>query len=185
MQVVAVGFIIGVVQDSVETCLNSAGDAVFTATAEFIQWKKEGKPLPEFLRKKKAFQVIRSFMQKISDKNWLSRTDSAQPVFIKWRNLKRSVFSGDSYFGTRIERLLGVYKSLRHKAAFHHPSARLRSRSPFQNGNRSGKYSRGASSRSLESSLVRSSSSAQRSFVFFGVIGRVVLRKPAAVQRIV
>lgn len=54
MQVVAVGFIIGVVQDSVETCLNSAGDAVFTATAEFIQWKKEGKPLPEFLRKKKA-----------------------------------------------------------------------------------------------------------------------------------
>lgn len=54
MQVVAVGFIIGVVQDSVETALNSAGDACFTATAEFIQWKKEGKPLPASLWKKKS-----------------------------------------------------------------------------------------------------------------------------------
>lgn len=52
MQVVAVGFIIGVVQDSVETALNSAGDAAFTATAEFIQWKKEGRPLPESIWKK-------------------------------------------------------------------------------------------------------------------------------------
>lgn len=51
MQVVAVGFIIGVVQDSVETCLNSAGDVEFTATAEYLQWKKEGKPLPAFLQK--------------------------------------------------------------------------------------------------------------------------------------
>ena len=34
MQVVAVGFIIGVVQDSVETALNSSGDALFTITAE-------------------------------------------------------------------------------------------------------------------------------------------------------
>ncbi len=49
MQVVAVGFIIGVVQDSVETALNSAGDAAFTTTAEFMQWKREGRPLPEFL----------------------------------------------------------------------------------------------------------------------------------------
>lgn len=53
MQVVAVGFIIGVVQDSVETALNSAGDAAFTATAEFMQWEKEGKQLPAFLRRKK------------------------------------------------------------------------------------------------------------------------------------
>lgn len=52
MQVVAVGFIIGVVQDSVETCLNSAGDVEFTATAEYLQWKKEGKPLPAFLQKR-------------------------------------------------------------------------------------------------------------------------------------
>lgn len=46
MQVVGVGFIIGVVQDSLETALNSSGDAMMTATAEYAQWKKEGKPLP-------------------------------------------------------------------------------------------------------------------------------------------
>ncbi len=34
MQAVAVGFIIGVVQDSVETALNSSGDAFFTVTVE-------------------------------------------------------------------------------------------------------------------------------------------------------
>lgn len=52
MQVVGVGFIIGVVQDSVETALNSAGDVEFAATAEYHQWLKEGKPLPAFMRKK-------------------------------------------------------------------------------------------------------------------------------------
>ena len=46
MQVVAVGFIIGVVQDSLETALNSAGDVLFCATAEFREWQKEGKKLP-------------------------------------------------------------------------------------------------------------------------------------------
>jgi len=49
MQMVGVGFIIGVVQDSVETALNSAGDVEFAATAEYHQWLKQGKPLPEFL----------------------------------------------------------------------------------------------------------------------------------------
>ena len=49
MQVVGVGFIIGVIQDSVETALNSAGDVEFAATAEYHQWLKVGKPLPEFL----------------------------------------------------------------------------------------------------------------------------------------
>ena len=53
MQMVGVGFIIGVVQDSVETALNSAGDVEFAATAEFCQWRKEGRPLPDFLRKTK------------------------------------------------------------------------------------------------------------------------------------
>lgn len=43
MQVVGVGFIIGVIQDSVETALNSAGDVEFAATAEYMQWKKEGR----------------------------------------------------------------------------------------------------------------------------------------------
>ena len=52
MQVVGVGFIIGVVQDSVETALNSAGDVLFAATAEYHQWRKEGKPLPEFMQKR-------------------------------------------------------------------------------------------------------------------------------------
>ena len=49
MQVVAVGFIIGVVQDSVETALNSSGDVMFAATAEYSQWKRDGKSLPTFL----------------------------------------------------------------------------------------------------------------------------------------
>ena len=53
MQVVGVGFIIGVIQDSVETALNSAGDVEFAATAEYYQWLKQGKPLPEFLGGKK------------------------------------------------------------------------------------------------------------------------------------
>ena len=49
MQMVGVGFIIGVIQDSVETALNSAGDVEFAATAEYHQWLKQGKPLPDFL----------------------------------------------------------------------------------------------------------------------------------------
>jgi serine/threonine transporter len=39
MQVVAVGFIIGVVQDSLETALNSSADVLFTATAEMSERK--------------------------------------------------------------------------------------------------------------------------------------------------
>ncbi len=42
MQVVAVGFIIGVIQDSVETALNSSGDVMFAATAEFHDRMKRG-----------------------------------------------------------------------------------------------------------------------------------------------
>ena len=45
MQVVAVGFIIGVVQDSLETAINSSGDVLFCATAEFMHWKKQGKDI--------------------------------------------------------------------------------------------------------------------------------------------
>ena len=45
MQAVAVGFIVGVVQDSVETALNSSGDAFFTATAELYDRKKGTKTL--------------------------------------------------------------------------------------------------------------------------------------------
>ncbi len=46
MQVVGVGFIIGVVQDSLETAINSSGDVIFCATAEFREWQKQGKELP-------------------------------------------------------------------------------------------------------------------------------------------
>lgn len=42
MQVVGVGFIIGVLQDSFETALNSSTDVLFTATAEFAKRRKEG-----------------------------------------------------------------------------------------------------------------------------------------------
>ncbi|MBQ9405444.1 MAG: serine/threonine transporter SstT [Desulfovibrio sp.] len=45
MQVVGVGFIIGVVQDSVETALNSSSDVLFAATAEYRYWLREGKSL--------------------------------------------------------------------------------------------------------------------------------------------
>lgn len=42
MQVVGVGFIIGVIQDSMETALNSSSDALMTATAEYYQRRKAG-----------------------------------------------------------------------------------------------------------------------------------------------
>ena len=41
MQAVAVGFIIGVVQDSVETAVNSSSDALFTITAEMHEREKK------------------------------------------------------------------------------------------------------------------------------------------------
>ena len=43
MQVVGVGFIIGVIQDSCETALNSSSDVLFTATAEYRDWIKAGR----------------------------------------------------------------------------------------------------------------------------------------------
>jgi len=43
MQVVGIGFIIGVIQDSCETALNSSSDVLFTATAEFYQRRKADK----------------------------------------------------------------------------------------------------------------------------------------------
>lgn len=42
MQVVAIGLIIGVIQDSCETALNSSSDVLFTAAAEYRQWQKQG-----------------------------------------------------------------------------------------------------------------------------------------------
>ncbi|MBO5150060.1 MAG: serine/threonine transporter SstT [Anaerotignum sp.] len=45
MQVVGIGFIIGVIQDSCETGLNSSTDALFTAAAEFHDFKAQGKDI--------------------------------------------------------------------------------------------------------------------------------------------
>ncbi len=45
MQMVGVGFIIGVVQDSLETAINSSGDVIFCATAEYMEWKKQGREI--------------------------------------------------------------------------------------------------------------------------------------------
>lgn len=58
MQVVGVGFIIGVIQDSVETCLNSASDVEFAATAEYHAWLKQGRQLPVFMYSKKERQQL-------------------------------------------------------------------------------------------------------------------------------
>jgi len=55
MQAIAVGFIIGVIQDSCETALNSSGDALFSATAEYHDRAKAGEPvnfLGEFAKDK-------------------------------------------------------------------------------------------------------------------------------------
>ncbi|MEA5020275.1 MAG: serine/threonine transporter SstT [Gordonibacter sp.] len=45
MQVVGIGFIIGVIQDSCETALNSSSDVLFTATAEYREWRQAGKEI--------------------------------------------------------------------------------------------------------------------------------------------
>ena len=58
MQVVGVCFIIGVIQDSVETCLNSASDVEFAATAEYHAWLKQGRQLPAFMYSKKERQQL-------------------------------------------------------------------------------------------------------------------------------
>ena len=55
MQVVAVGFIIGVIQDSCETALNSSSDVVFTASAQYREMRKAG---VEFHPGKDAVEVV-------------------------------------------------------------------------------------------------------------------------------
>ena len=45
MQAVAVGFIIGVIQDAFETALNSSGDPLFTAAVEYRDRAKKGLPV--------------------------------------------------------------------------------------------------------------------------------------------
>ncbi len=45
MQMVGIGFVVGVVQDSLETAINSAGDVLFCATAEFRDRLKNGEDI--------------------------------------------------------------------------------------------------------------------------------------------
>ena len=45
MQMVGVGFIVGVVQDSLETAINSSGDVLFCATAEYRDRMKKGEEI--------------------------------------------------------------------------------------------------------------------------------------------
>lgn len=45
MQVVGVGFIIGVIQDAIETALNSSSDLLFTASVELAERRKNGEPV--------------------------------------------------------------------------------------------------------------------------------------------
>ena len=45
MQMVGVGFIVGVVQDSLETAINSSGDVLFCVTAEYRDRLKKGEEI--------------------------------------------------------------------------------------------------------------------------------------------
>ena len=47
IQVVGVGFVVGVIQDSMETALNSSSDVVFSATSEYKQLLAQGKEIPK------------------------------------------------------------------------------------------------------------------------------------------
>ena len=47
IQVVGIGFIISVLQDSLETALNSSSDVVFTATADYHKMLKNGQKIPK------------------------------------------------------------------------------------------------------------------------------------------
>ena len=58
------GFIIGVVQDSVETALNSCGDVLFTATTELHERMKRGE---KFLRQKHAYFSLLPSLKALND----------------------------------------------------------------------------------------------------------------------
>lgn len=54
MQVVGVGFIVGVIQDSCETAINSSTDVLYTSLAEFMVRRKNNQPIDWNHKKKKA-----------------------------------------------------------------------------------------------------------------------------------
>ena len=57
MQVVGIGFLIGVIQDSCETAINSSGDVILAATAEHYHRRKNGNDFP-LVPKKKEEEVL-------------------------------------------------------------------------------------------------------------------------------
>lgn len=90
MQVVAVGLIIGVIQDSCETALNSSSDALFTATAEYMSRRKRGieffpgkdAPLPE---KEIAADEL-SAEEATAEHTWISKTGEDVQAEVEKKN---------------------------------------------------------------------------------------------------
>ena len=75
MQVVGVGFIIGVIQDSCETALNSSTDVLFTATADIAAKKAvetpvvEERPVVELPKEEAVVEEVKQpLLQKVMDK---------------------------------------------------------------------------------------------------------------------
>ena len=58
MQVVAVGFIISVIQDSCETAINSSGDVILAATAEHYHRRKTGNDFDLVPKKRMEEEVL-------------------------------------------------------------------------------------------------------------------------------
>ena len=75
MQVVAVGLIIGVIQDSCETALNSSSDVLFTASAEYRSRRKAGIP---FTPGKNAPQPIEELEADALDTTEQPATEAAE-----------------------------------------------------------------------------------------------------------
>ena len=65
MKAVGVGFMLGVLNDSVETMINSSGDVLFAASAEFRALKKNGELLPGFMyskRERKKLGITKDYL---------------------------------------------------------------------------------------------------------------------------
>ena len=65
MKAVGGGFMLGVLNDSVETMINSSGDVLFAASAEFRALKKNGELLPGFMyskRERKKLGITKDYL---------------------------------------------------------------------------------------------------------------------------
>ena len=87
MQAVEVGFIIGVIQDSVETALNSSGDVVFSATAEYYARRKRGEDmrfLGDYAKKKKDAPAEPDWCRQINQQKKRDSFSSLSFLFSYW-----------------------------------------------------------------------------------------------------